>query len=46
MPSQKVTEKKIIASVEQIESRIFVIRGQRSCWMPTWQSYMGWIPRC
>ncbi len=29
MPSQKVTDKKLIASVEQIESRIFLIRGQK-----------------
>lgn len=29
MPSQKITDKKRIASVEQIESRIFIIRGQK-----------------
>lgn len=29
MPSQKIIAKKLIASVEQIESRIFLIRGQK-----------------
>ena len=29
MPSQKITDKKLIASVEQIESRMFLIRGQK-----------------
>jgi hypothetical protein len=29
MPIKKITEKKLIASVEQIESRIFLIRGQK-----------------
>lgn len=27
MPIKKITDKKLIASVEQIESRIFLIRG-------------------
>ena len=29
MPSQKITDKQLTASVEQIESRIFIIRGQK-----------------
>jgi len=29
MPSQKIITKKLIASVEQIESRIFLVRGQK-----------------
>lgn len=29
MPSRKIMAKKLIASVEQIESRIFVVRGQK-----------------
>ncbi|KXS33168.1 MAG: hypothetical protein AWT59_0725 [Candidatus Gallionella acididurans] len=29
MPSQKIIAKKLIASVEQIESRMFLIRGQK-----------------
>ena len=29
MPSQKIIAKKLIASVEQIESRMFLVRGQK-----------------
>lgn len=29
MPSQKIIARKLTASVEQIESRIFIIRGQK-----------------
>ena len=29
MPNQKIIAKKLTASVEQIESRIFIIRGQK-----------------
>jgi hypothetical protein len=29
MPSQKIIAKKLIAPVEQIESRMFLIRGQK-----------------